>query len=483
MGCNNSVEASGPKAEAAPAEKIKIYGLPASQNVCGPVIFGMELKVGAFEFLDLMNGAHKQPEYLGKIPSGKVPGMEDGNVKIGESCAILRYLAMKYGPKYYPIDKPAVCYKIDFALDAFCNQVYEAHTKVVYPALGFNSPPEDQAAANKDYGEKIAKWFQDHVAGKFVLGDTLSIADFKVLPFFFAASQPAVKAIVGFTAAARVTKYCEDVTAAVGASEFLKSAGGYSITEYAASKMPSSPVEASPAVEIDGNSKRTVGTPAGDKKVKIHGAPPSMNCVGPALLAQESGCGAFEPVNFMEGAHKKPEFLAINPQGQMPALEDGTVTGGESLAILRYLAMKYAPKYYPVANKEATARIDYAMEDFQSRVYEAHKGCVYPVCGFTAMPTDIPAASKAYVEAMENWASAHLKGKFVLGDEVSIADFKVVPFFFCALQPGLQKKMGLEPPAKITEYCNAFVAAVGASSFMKEAGGFSIAELIASKTQ
>eukprot|EP00971_Amphidinium_carterae_P059609 1178680-Amphidinium_carterae.1 len=75
-------------------QKIKIFGLPASQNVVSPVLLAMELKVGAFEFLDIMSGAHKQPEYLNKIPSGKVPGMEDGSVKIGESCAILRYLAM-----------------------------------------------------------------------------------------------------------------------------------------------------------------------------------------------------------------------------------------------------------------------------------------------------------------------------------------------------------------------------------------------------
>eukprot|EP00971_Amphidinium_carterae_P227105 4504811-Amphidinium_carterae.1 len=137
------------------------------------------------------------------MPERLPSGMEDGNLKIGESLAILRYLAMKYGPQYYPVDKPAVCYKIDFALDTF-KDVYDAHMKVVYPAMGFSSPPDDQAAANKEYGEKIAKWFNNHVTGKFVLGDTLCIADFKIAPFMFAATQPAIKALVGFTAAARV---------------------------------------------------------------------------------------------------------------------------------------------------------------------------------------------------------------------------------------------------------------------------------------
>eukprot|EP00971_Amphidinium_carterae_P243486 4835198-Amphidinium_carterae.1 len=175
-------------------------------------------------------------------------------------------------------------------------------------------------------------------------------------------------------------------------------------------------------------------------------------------------------------------FCPLQQQGQMPALEDGTVTGGESMAILRYLAMQYAPKYYPVSDPAATAKIDFAMEDFCSRVYDAHTGCVYPVFGFKPMPDDIPAASKAYQEALENWASAHLKGKFVLGDTLSIADFKVVPFFFCAAHAGLQKKMGLQTPGKIINYCNAFTAAVGASGFMKEAGGFALGEILAKST-
>lgn len=149
---------------------------------------------------------------------------------------------------------------------------------------------------------------------------------------------------------------------------------------------------------------------------------------------------------------------------------------------MRYLAMQYAPKYYPVSDTATTARIDYAMEDFCSRVYDAHKEVVYPVFGFKAMPDDVPAAAKAYQEAMENWASAHLKGKFVLGDSLSIADFKVVPFFFCAAHAGLQKKMGLQTPSKIVDYCNAFTAAVGSSSFMKEAGGFGMAEMMDKST-
>jgi glutathione S-transferase len=46
-------------------------------------------------------------------------------------------------------------------------------------------------------------------------------------------------------------------------------------------------------------------------------------------------------VDLMTGAQKKPEFLAKNPFGQVPALSDGDVTLADSNAILTYLATKY----------------------------------------------------------------------------------------------------------------------------------------------
>jgi len=45
-------------------------------------------------------------------------------------------------------------------------------------------------------------------------------------------------------------------------------------------------------------------------------------------------------VDLKAGAHKKPEFLRINPFGQVPALEDGEVAIADSNAILVYLAKK-----------------------------------------------------------------------------------------------------------------------------------------------
>jgi len=53
-------------------------------------------------------------------------------------------------------------------------------------------------------------------------------------------------------------------------------------------------------------------------------------------------------VDYFSGAHKKPEFLAINPNGAVPAVVDGDLALSESNAILQYAAdLSDSEKHYP----------------------------------------------------------------------------------------------------------------------------------------
>ena len=47
-------------------------------------------------------------------------------------------------------------------------------------------------------------------------------------------------------------------------------------------------------------------------------------------------------VDLASGAHKRPDFLAMNLFGQVPVIQDGEVTLADSNAILVYLARRYA---------------------------------------------------------------------------------------------------------------------------------------------
>ena len=52
------------------------------------------------------------------------------------------------------------------------------------------------------------------------------------------------------------------------------------------------------------------------------------------------------PVSFRKDS-KTPEYLAVNPNGRVPALEDGDLVLFESLAINLYLARQYGGDLYP----------------------------------------------------------------------------------------------------------------------------------------
>jgi len=307
-----------------------------------------------------------------------------------------------------------------------------------------------------------------------------SIADFKAAPFLFAAMQPAVAQVSGgFQVPDRARTYVEDFCRAVPVSSMLSSAGGYSIAEYCASKSPDATVL--PALKPATYGKFALARAGG--KVKVFGMPPSANACSPVLLAMEAKVGGIEICDLTKGDQMKPEFLAMNPWHRIPTIQDGDFAIGESCGILRYLAMKYKPEYYPVADAATCGIIDFAMDSFSSEVGPKHQDVVYVVMGFKEASGDQAAANKAYGDVLDTWASHFLKrGKFVCGDKVTIADFKAVPFIFAAMQPGIEKKTGFKPSDRVRKYVEDFMAVVPSTSFLKSAGGFSVAEWVASKS-
>lgn len=63
------------------------------------------------------------------------------------------------------------------------------------------------------------------------------------------------------------------------------------------------------------------------------------------------------PVDLPGGAHKQPEYLRINPLGQVPALVDGDVRLRDSQAILVYLARRYGGEVWLPGEPEPLALV------------------------------------------------------------------------------------------------------------------------------
>ncbi len=62
-------------------------------------------------------------------------------------------------------------------------------------------------------------------------------------------------------------------------------------------------------------------------------------------------------VDLPNGAHKSPEFLKLNPFGQVPVLEDGDVVIADSIAIMTYVAKKRGATDWLPEDAESAAKV------------------------------------------------------------------------------------------------------------------------------
>jgi len=88
-------------------------------------------------------------------------------------------------------------------------------------------------------------------------------------------------------------------------------------------------------------------------KLTIYGA--AQTRAFRALWAAKELGLAFEHVPIAPSTPKTPEFLAVNPSGQVPAIDDGGFALTESMAITLYLAKKYGKLYPKTLEDEARA--------------------------------------------------------------------------------------------------------------------------------
>ena len=84
---------------------MKLYYHPVSTVSRPVVLFALDSGIDLdYQVVDLMTGEHLQPAYETINPSRLVPVLEDGDFRLTESSAILKYLADKIGSPAYPKD-------------------------------------------------------------------------------------------------------------------------------------------------------------------------------------------------------------------------------------------------------------------------------------------------------------------------------------------------------------------------------------------
>ncbi len=166
---------------------MKLYMHPVSTASRPVRLFIAEKNIPVTEqVVDLMTGEHYKDEYAALNPSRMVPMLEDGDLKLTESSAILKYLGSKFEAPEYPKDLKKRA-KVDEAMDWFNTQFYrDFGYGMLYPQIFPNHkrPTDDHHTGTIAWGKEKAKaWFSvldKHYLGStpYVAGDQITIADY-----------------------------------------------------------------------------------------------------------------------------------------------------------------------------------------------------------------------------------------------------------------------------------------------------------------
>lgn len=128
------------------------------------------------------------------------------------------------------------------------------------------------------------------------------------------------------------------------------------------------------------------------------------------------------------GGNHEPAYLAKNPNGQVPTLEDGEIIIWESSSIVRYLAARYGAGWIweedPARRAEADRWMDWMLSELQPSMTPAFWGLIRKTRGYTDEATI--AASVAKAEAKLDILEAHLVGRsYVANERFGMGDIAV----------------------------------------------------------
>ncbi len=166
---------------------MKLYYHPASTTSRIVQLFALDQGIDLdYELVDLFTGAHMTPEFARINPNQLVPVLEDGDFRLTESAAIVRYLADKAGSAAYPKDLKQRA-RVNEMMDWFNSNSYKDFAYgLIYPQAfpSHKRPTDDLQAGTLAWGkQKTEGWLKildQQLLGskKFLCGDSITLADY-----------------------------------------------------------------------------------------------------------------------------------------------------------------------------------------------------------------------------------------------------------------------------------------------------------------
>lgn len=154
-------------------------------------------------------------------------------------------------------------------------------------------------------------------------------------------------------------------------------------------------------------------------------------------------------VDLMQGEHQTPEYLAINPFGQVPLLVDGDTKLADAQAILVYLARKYSDRQWLPTDALSLALVVRWLSTTAGEVRQGVENArLYHLFGVTNINIDRAYQKAEYILTQ---LDRHLSTRTWLEFEhPTIADVAVYPYVALARDG----KIDLAPYTNVLNWCD-----------------------------
>lgn len=190
--------------------------------------------------------------------------------------------------------------------------------------------------------------------------------------------------------------------------------------------------------------------------MKIYYHPISFPSLGPVFAAEAIGLDyEKEIVDLQNNQQKTPEYLAINPYGKVPAMQDGDFLMAESEAMMRYMARRESSDLYPSDIREQ-AKVDQWMDYVNHHVRTPvgkvqFNRIIAPMVGaevderslndgLTFLGNNLPIVEARLAESA-----------YLCGDKMTLADVALV----AALEPNKMAQIDLSPYPALSKWLDA----------------------------
>lgn len=178
-------------------------------------------------------------------------------------------------------------------------------------------------------------------------------------------------------------------------------------------------------------------------------------------------------VDLLAGAHKEPGFIALNPFGQVPVLDDGGTIVSDSNAILVYLAKKLGRTDWLPEDLEGAAAVQRWLSVAAGEVaYGPAAARLVTVFGSSHNPEEVIGRAHALLQILETQLAER---DWLVGEKPTIAD--VAQYSYIARAP--EGNVDLSGYPAVNAFLSRIEALPGFVPFVETAAGLSAGNTVA----